>query len=393
MIAFVRELSAELGRCEGPSTQRVAINAKNAKKQHGRVVAALKELHATVEPLPALPDIETSVLVGDIAVLLPETGIVARPASASRLDEIASIVSTLGQHRPVQSIVDPGMLDAGDVLKVGNTIFVAESRRTNADGIAQLRDIVAAHGYNVRVMPLSDGPRLRSACSFVPPHFLVVNPVWVDASAFPNVIVLPVHESEPHAANTLTVGRTTLVSATTPQTEKKLNAAGVATVRVDISEFEKLDAGLSSLVVLLEPRSTNHAAAEIGLMPVQASGVPSSDGHSSQAVVHGGFVFTSPVLPFDPAAGKPPRLSVEEQIEQMIRNLALVLAASGSGLGRVVRTTVHVADPKHAARIDPAWARMFGDHRPARAIVANSALPAGVLVSVEAVAAVDARPA
>lgn len=99
MIAFVRELSAELGRCESTSTRRPAINAKSAKKQHGKVIAALKELGATIETLPALPHIETGVLIGEIGVLLPETGIVARLAAAARLGEIDSIVGTLGQHR------------------------------------------------------------------------------------------------------------------------------------------------------------------------------------------------------------------------------------------------------------------------------------------------------
>lgn len=391
-MAFVRDIGPEQDRGEKPQDRRSTVSSKTLRKQHGRLLALLKEARVAVELLPALAGLETSLLIGDVALLLPETAVIARLTDAARSREIDSILGVLGQHRPVQSVVDPGILDAGDVLKVGNTIYVAESTRTNADGIAQLRDIVAAHGYNVHVVPLPEGPRLRTACSFVPPHFLLLNPAWIDGAVFSNVITLPVHEGEPHAANTLTVGRTTLVSASAPQTEKKLNQMGVATIPVDISEFEKREVGLSSLIVLLEPRSTNHSAAGFGLMPVQASGVPSGDGHSSQAVVHGGFVFTSPVLPFDPPAGKAPRLSIEEQTEQMVRNLSVVLAASGSGLGRVVRSTVHIADPKHAARIDPVWARMFGDHRPARAIVANSALPAGVLVSVEAVAAVDVRP-
>lgn len=386
-MAFVRDVSPEQDRGEKPPDRRSAVGAKTLRRQHGRLVTFLKEARVAVELLPALAGLETSLLIGDVALMLPETAVIARPSDATRLGEIDSILGVLGQHRPVQSIVDPGTLGAGDVLRIGRTIYVAESQRTNADGVSQLRDVVASHGYNVRVVPLLGGRSLRSACSFIPPHFLLVNPARVDPTGFEHVIALTVADAEPNGADVVPIGRTTLISAAAPKTEKKLNEAGVVTARVDISEFEKLDAGLSSLLLLLEPRTANHAAPETGLMPVQASGVPLVDGHSSQAVVHGGLVFTSQVLPFDPVHAPAKRVSVEDQTETMIRNLTAVLSASGSSLGRVVRTTVHVADPKHVPRIDAVWPRLFGNHRPARAIVTNGALPPGVFVSIEAVAA------
>lgn len=386
-MAFVRDVGPEQDRGEKPQDRRSTVSAKTLRKQYSRLLAFLKEARVAVELLPALAGLETSLLIGDVALLLPEIAVIARPSDATRFREIDSILGVLGQHRPVQSIVDPGTLDAGDVLRIGRTVYVAESPRTNADGVGQLRDIVASHGYNMRVISLLDGRSLRSACSFVPPHFLLVNPTCVDPAGFEHVIALTVDDAEPNAADLLTIGRTTLISAAAPKTEKKLNEAGVATTHLDISEFEKAGAGLSSLVLLLEPRTANHAAPETGLMPVQANGVPLVDGYSSQAVVHGGLVFTSQVLPFDPLQAPAKRVSVEDQTETMIRNLVAVLAASGSSLGRVVRTTVHVADAKHVPRIDAVWPRLFGSHRPARAIVTNGALPPGVFVSIEAVAA------
>jgi dimethylargininase len=391
MIAFVRGVGADTDRGDKSLAQRRPVNAKSLRKQHGRVASFLKEAGVVVEYLPALAEGETSLLVGDVALLLPEIAIIARPNDAGRLRELDSILGTLGQHRPVQSIVDPGTLDAADVLRIGRTVYVSESPRTNADGVTQLRDIVASHGYSLRILSGLSAGSLRSACSFIPPHFLLLDPARIEAAEFENVIAIAVDETEPTGAMTLSVGGTTLVSASAPKTEKKLSDAGVATGRLDISEFEKMDAGLSSLVLLLEPRTANHSASETGLIPVQATGVPLVDGHASQAVVHGGFVFTSPVFPFDPTTTQAKRVSVEAQTETMIRNLATVLSASGSSLGRVVRTTVYVADPKHVPRIDAVWPQLFGNHRPARAIVANGALPAGVLVGIEAVAAQGER--
>lgn len=386
MIAFVREVGDDLGLGEKPATQHVSLNPKTLKKQHGRLITFLKESGLTVESFPAF-DNERSLLVGDVALLLPETAVMGRPVDASRIGEVDSILGILGQHRPVQSIVDPGTLDAADVMQVGRTIYVTESPRTNADGIAQLRDIIASHGYHLRVLSLKGTGSLRKACSFISPHFVLVNPALVDAAGFENLITLEIEKAEPNGAHTLTVGRTTVVAASSPKTEKKLNDAGVTTVRLDVSEFEKMDAGLRSLVLLLEPRPTNHSAPDSRITAVLANGVPLVDRHASQATVHGGLVFTSQVLPFDPPTARTRRASVEDQTEQMIRNLAVVLSASGSSLEGVVRTTLHVADPKYVPRVDAIWPRVFGTHRPARAIVANPALPPGVLVSIEAVAA------
>lgn len=385
MIAFVREVPGELG--EKSPNARSPANAKALRKQIGRVVTFLKEAGLAVEVFPALGGSEQNMKVGDLALLLPETAVIGRPVDADRFSEINSITAVLGQHRPVQSIVDPGTLEAADVLKVGRTIYVAETARTNADGIAQLRDVVGSHGYNLRVLSLTGAVSLRNACSFIQPHFVLVNPALVDPGAFENVIAIPVDEGEPQATRTVTVGRATIVAASAPKTEKRLKEAGIATVPLDISEFEKMDAGLSSLVLLLEPRPTNHSTPEFGITPVRANDVPLVDRHASQAVAHGGLVFTSQVLPFDPPAGRAPRVSLEEQVEQMVRNLGLVLSASGSSLEGIVRITLHVADAKHLPRIDAVWPRVFGYHRPARAVVANGALPPGVLVSIEAVAA------
>lgn len=387
MIAFVRDISPRVDCCEAAVANRAMIDPKLARKQHAAFVAALQAVGVQVENLGVLSEQPDGVFVEDCAILLPEAVILARPGLATRQAEIDSIVATVGQHRPAQSIVDPATLDGRDVLRIGRTIYVAESRCTNADGVAQLRDIVAAHGYDVHVVSLRDGRHLKSACTFIPPHFLLANPAWIDPAQFGNLILIPVDEKEPSAANTVTAGRTTFVSASHHKTEKRLRDAGIVTKRVEMSEFEKVETGPSSLCLILEPRTANHTAAEMELKPVHAKGVPATDGHCSQAVVHGGLVFTSPLLPFEPGTTRGRRPSVEEQAEQVFRNLALVLTASRSCLGRVVRTTVHLADPKHTPRVDAICAQMFGNHRPARAVVANGALPPGVLVAIEAVAA------
>ncbi|MDO8543824.1 MAG: hypothetical protein Q7S40_25560 [Opitutaceae bacterium] len=250
MIAFVREVSDALERCELTHLPRVPIDLKLARKQHARFVAVLEELAVRVEFLPPLPEQPDAVFVEDTAVVLPGLAIVTRPGVPSRLTEVDSIRETLGQHWPLHRIEHPGTLDGGDVLRTGRTIHVAESRRTNPDGITQLRDIVAAHGYEVRVVTVRDCLHLKSACTFIPPHFLVANAGWINTAAFGNLVVIRADESEPFGANTVTIGDMTLVSASFPKTEQRLRDAGIKTQRVEISEFEKAEGGLTCLSLI-----------------------------------------------------------------------------------------------------------------------------------------------
>ncbi len=387
MIALLREVSPRLDRCELTHLTRTRISVPLARKQHAAFVKVLKELGVEPEFVPALPDQPDSVFVEDTALLLPEVALVARLGAASRSREVDGVVPVLAQYRPVQRIGGSGTLDGGDVLRIGHTLFVGQSARTNEDGIGMLKEIVEPFGYEVRTVEIRDCAHLKTACTFVPPRFLIVNPTWVQPALFDNLTIIPVDETEPFAANTLTIRGTTLVSGSCPKTEKRLREAGITTLSVDVSEFEKAEGGLTCLCLVLEPRRINDSMGAAGLRTIHVPGALAPAGHASQAIVHGGLVYVSPQLPFDPAPGHSRRIPVEEQAELALRNLVSILVAAGSALPRVLHTTVHVADPKLVERMEPAYARAFGGHRPTRAVITNSSLPPGVLVQIEATAA------
>jgi len=100
-------------------------------------------------------------------------------------------------------------------------------------------------------VPLTGCLHLKSACSLIPPDVLLVNPGWVDPTTFGPLRVIAVDEREPQAANTLTIGCTTLVSAAYPHTRRRLEAAGVRTRAVDVSELHKAEGGLTCMSLLL----------------------------------------------------------------------------------------------------------------------------------------------
>lgn len=123
---------------------------------------------------------------------------------------------------------------------------------------------------------------------------------------------------------------------------------------------------------------------------IQSQGAPAPVGPYSQAVASGPWVFASGQIPLDPASGKLVSGEIEAQTERVIANLAAVLEAAGSGLERVVKTTVYTTDLALFARINAVYANHFrGDPAPARATVEVSALPLGAQVEIDAIAVRD----
>ncbi|MBN2430621.1 MAG: RidA family protein [Acidobacteria bacterium] len=120
---------------------------------------------------------------------------------------------------------------------------------------------------------------------------------------------------------------------------------------------------------------------------VESPDAPRPAGHYAQAVIHGDLVYVAGQLPIRPHTGERCTGDIEEQTAQVLRNLAAVLAAAGSGLERVLKTTVYITDIGLWDRVNRVYSRVFGDHRPARAVVPVPELHHGFLVEIEAVAA------
>jgi 2-iminobutanoate/2-iminopropanoate deaminase len=119
---------------------------------------------------------------------------------------------------------------------------------------------------------------------------------------------------------------------------------------------------------------------------VQTDRAPAAIGPNSQAIRAGGFVFASGQIPTDPATGEFVKGGVAEQTEQVLKNLTAVLEAAGSGLDKVVKTTVFLADMKEFAQMNEVYAKFFTGAPPARATVAAAGLPRDARVEIEAVA-------
>jgi len=251
MLALVREVSPNLAQCELTHLERVAIDSARARRQHRDYTRALQALGCSLEWLPPLPEHPDGVFVEDTAVLLPELAVITRPGTAARRGETHTVAAALEPRLPLQAITGRGCLDGGDVLRIGRELYVGASGRSNAAGVAQLAAALEPYGYGVRTVALQGCLHLKSACSFIPPDVLLVNPDWVDPAAFGALRSIRVDEHEAYAANTLTIGGTTLVSSAFPLTRRRLDEAGVATRALDVSELQKAESALTCMSLLL----------------------------------------------------------------------------------------------------------------------------------------------
>ena len=125
------------------------------------------------------------------------------------------------------------------------------------------------------------------------------------------------------------------------------------------------------------------------MIEISTQNAPRPGGHYSQAIVHDNVVYVSGQLPIDPQSGEKRIGSIEEQTEQALRNLSEILRAAGSGVNQVIKTTVYVSDIALWDRVNAVYARFFGGHRPARAVVPTRELHFGCQVEIEAIAVVS----
>jgi len=254
MIAITRDVSPSLASCELSFVQRSAIDIDRAIAQHHAYREALEMLGCGVLALPALDDMPDAVFVEDVAIVLDEVAVSTRPGAPSRRGEGASVAEALAPWRPLLRIEAPGTLDGGDVLRVGRTIYVGEAARSNADGIAQLRALLAPYGYDVRAVSTHGCLHLKSAATLVAPGTLLVQPAWVDATVFAGYRCIEVDPGEEHAANALRIGDGVIHPACFPKTRRRLEDAGIRVVPLDISELQKAEGAVTCCsLVFSEP--------------------------------------------------------------------------------------------------------------------------------------------
>jgi dimethylargininase len=254
MKAYTRKVSPRLAECQLTHLQRVPIDASKAAKQHSAYERELANAGFGIVRLPELRDDPDAVFVEDTALLLGEHAVITRPGAASRIGEIGSTARGLSSEFEVHRI-DSGFLDGGDVLRIGHTLYVGLSSRTNAAGINSLSELVASLGYQVVKAELRDCLHLKTGATFAGPDaagtpVLVFNERSVDPTQFEGAEPLGV--DEPAAANCVRANDRLILPMGNPRTADRLRKRGFTVVEIDVSELQKAEAGVTCMSLIDE---------------------------------------------------------------------------------------------------------------------------------------------
>jgi dimethylargininase len=218
--------------------------------------AALQTCGLTVTELPADLRYPDSTFVEDAAVITEHQAMLTRPGAASRLGEVAAIADTVRGFFPeAAEIVAPGTLDGGDICEAGSHFFLGLSHRTNEEGARQLAEHLAKEGFTsscVDVRGMTSILHLKSGISYIGPgpsgeKTLVVMEEMAAWPEFADFDLLRVSEAESYAANCVRVNDRVLVAKGYPGLVEELKRRGYDPLELDMSEFQKMDGGLSCL--------------------------------------------------------------------------------------------------------------------------------------------------
>jgi dimethylargininase len=252
--AITRDVSPSIARCVLTHLQRAPIDLERASLQHNQYVATLASLGVRIHNLLADPELPDAVFVEDTAVVFDEFAVVTRPGSESRRGETASIMEALTPYRKLLCVQPPGTLDGGDVLCLGKRVYVGLSTRTNQPAVEQLRAFLEPYGMSVHAVATAGCLHLKSAVTAVSADTLLINPAWVDRSCLADRGFIDVASDEPYAANALLIGNTVVYQPCFPRTLKRLEAAGIRTFLVDMSELGKAEGALTCCsLIFAEP--------------------------------------------------------------------------------------------------------------------------------------------
>jgi dimethylargininase len=192
-----------------------------------------------------------STFVEDTAVLTDRCAVLARPGAPSRSGEVASMRGALADFFPnLNSIEPPGTVDGGDVCEAGNHFFIGISERTNEAGAQQLAEFLAPFGYRCSSVDIRDESsllHLKSGLAYLGDKRLVVAETLAGRAEFAGYDLVIVNAAESYAANCVRINDQVLVAAGYPAFAGKLRDLGYQTIALEMSEFQKMDGGLSCL--------------------------------------------------------------------------------------------------------------------------------------------------
>ena len=218
--------------------------------QHSKYVNALKKCGLEVIVLDPDENFPDSAFVEDTAVVNEKVAIIANPGAESRKGEEIEIKRVLDKYyENIEYINYPGTLDGGDVMKAENYYYIGISQRTNAEGARQLTVILSKHGFLCSSINLINYLHLKSGVNYIGDNNLLVSGEFTDNRLFENFNRIKVGKDEIYAANCVRINDRILIPQGYDKTKKALLELEYEIIELEMSEFRKMDGGLSCLSI------------------------------------------------------------------------------------------------------------------------------------------------
>ena len=232
-----------------------APDLEAALQQHRAYCEALESCGLKLIELPPDDKHPDSTFVEDTALLTSRGAVLTRPGAESRRGEVESMAAVVYEYfRDVYAIEAPGTLDAGDVCEAGDHFFIGISRRTNEHGARQLASLLESLGYTaslIDIRGLSNILHLKSGLAYLANNSagrrLVVIEALRNEPEFSGYDLICLNSSEEYAANCLSINGKTLIASGFPTIRRELEQLGYPIISLEMSEFQKMDGGLSCL--------------------------------------------------------------------------------------------------------------------------------------------------
>ena len=223
-------------------------NYDNAIIQHTAYIEALKSCGVEVNVLEPCEQYPDSTFIEDVALVTPECVIITRPGAPTRRDEVSQIDSVLRKEfMNIEYIEAPGTIEAGDIMMVGSHYYIGLSDRTNVDGAEQAIKLLQKYGLTGSTVELNDVLHLKTGLSYLENNKLVVCGEFLSNPIFENYDFIEIPQEESYAANCIWVNEFVIIPSGYPISKGRILDAGFQIIEVDVSEFKKLDGGLSCL--------------------------------------------------------------------------------------------------------------------------------------------------
>ena len=218
-----------------------------ALKQHETYCRALEKCGLRIKRLEAAPSFPDSVFVEDTAIITGKIAVIARPGDPRRQGEEKIIEESISKYRSLVYIKEPGTVDGGDICQAGGHFFIGISERTNYEGARQLESILSKYGYSSSLIKVNHTLHLKSGFNYIDNNYLLVHKQFSNNPEIKNRKKIVVPDKEAYAANIVRINEYLLVAEGFPETLKKLKQINLQLLTINISEFRKMDGGLSCL--------------------------------------------------------------------------------------------------------------------------------------------------